>query len=170
MEDRTKPQDIDKLIKEIDELESQQVDLLYRISGLTIDVLKEQATEEYDIIAKKIEEKNLERKQLIELNRRFLLEDNKIKVSCVIEALSVINDIDRDILLEQLKKKRIRYENISKRRDILTICKCFNIKLLVYNLNECVIDEINLSGEKTCKLNVLTYSEHELEVYDKFFI
>lgn len=148
------------LVEKLKKLEIQQHDLICRISGLTIDELKEQAREEYQQIIEQIEQINTlieqqENSKFGEIINQSTIElvnfytEQFIKVG-LIQAIELTNNIS---LTSVLNKCRLRIPKLADRRLLALLANYLDSQIVILDMENVILDDIG-TGKTPIKLYV----------------
>lgn len=136
----------------INSLQVEHDELLIRIAGLSDNVLKEQAVENYQILCNKLATQN-------SLYSHYLMErmshDHKeqyynkfTQINNFINAFTMVNNLSTTIL----EDNRLRApKNIMDRRSMLIISQVLNCQIIIKDLESEIIDEIGAATDSTKK-------------------
>lgn len=150
----------------IDKLQSEHDELMIRIAGLSDDVLKEQARENYQILCDKLATQNsLYSRYLMEKIAREHKEQyhNKFtQINDFINAFTITNNLSTTILIDnRLRAPR----NIMDRRSMLIISQVLNCQIIIKDLESEIIDEIgDESNTKKYTLYVWLFDRYDEEL------
>lgn len=144
---------MEALKKKIELLTNQQNDLIIRIAGLSDPFLEIQAREEYEFIQQQITELQNQTISCIlnDFKQEHLEEYKCEETNDLILALEKTNKIS---IIDEIKTKRIRIPTLADRRLLFCLAQGLDLRIDVYDLESCLLDTINTSGNKSVKLYV----------------
>lgn len=137
--------------QQYDEINEQHNTLLCRLVGVSDDILREQLTEEYQLLLAKLNEiaeikKTLEQQYLDSLTSEWVTENKQLHANKYIEdTLIVCIELNNNINLQRrLRDMRLRIPaSLESKRELFQIAKEFNKKIKVLDFQG---NEINSFG------------------------
>lgn len=126
--------------------------LIIRIAGVSDEIIKLQLQEEYSILDQKINTYEEEYCILFieDLTKDFIeYYESMYNKTNLTNSIKHINDIDLD-----LSKYRLREPNLSDRRSLILLSNTLNKQIIIYDMEQNIIDEIGKTTNDKLKIIV----------------
>lgn len=161
---------IDDTEKKINKLNEEYKDLINRISGLTDDILKEQAREEYEMLEYSI----INYKQEMSILKKvldFKKEEGKYhKTSYILKAIELNNGLPEDFLKKKMILNRCKIPtSINNHKEIIQMTNTINCTLIIKDIKN---NEICKIGKGKNIYILILYTILNLDgynLYKKYF-